>query len=224
MSMVDAEHGMQPDDIRDSLEDADTVPGDTGDGIISCPADAESLQDSQENASDGADEQETASGVPGAQDGGDQAERQISPDDGGEMQRLDGELSAVTAERDALRAQCETLGAEAETLRGDCERLENEVASLRDERDRLIVSALCQMGAVDGEYLLDRLRKDGVTDCEQIFKQVKSRFPQLFRHKLDGIRPAGSAAGEVVSPAEMSFSERMRQYAEDPEGSARRFR
>ena len=231
MSIADAEYDMLPEDIRDTISDADTVPEedtaehpvDTVDGMTDSPTGSQSVQDFPGNASD--DEQETALDAPGVESGSgiQEDEQQLSTDDGGEMQRLHGELAAVSAERDAFRAQCETLGAEADRLRIDCERLGNEVGNLRGERDRLIVSALCQMGAVDGEYLLEKMRKEGVTDCEQIFKQAKSRFPQLFRHRLDGIRPAGSGTGEVVSPSEMSFSERMRQYAEDPEGYARRF-
>lgn len=233
MSIADAEYDMPPEDIRDTISDADTVPEedtaehpvDTVDGMTDSPTGSQSVQDFPGNASDADDEQETALGAPGVEsDSGIQEdEQQLSTDDGGEMQRLHGELAAVTAERDTLKCQCETLGAEADRLRSDCERLGNEVGNLRGERDRLIVSALCQMDAVDGEYLLEKMRKEGVTDCEQIFKQAKSRFPQLFRHRLEGIRPAGSGTGEVVSPSEMSFSERMRQYAEDPEGYARRF-
>lgn len=232
MSIADAEHDMPPEDIRDTISDADTVPeGDTAehpvdtvDGMTDSPTGAQSVQDFPGNTSD--DEQETALDAPGVESGSgilQEDEQQLSTDDGGEVLRLHSELAAVSAERDTLKCQCETLGAEADRLRSDCERLGNEVGNLRGERDRLIVSALCQMGAVDGEYLLEKMRKEGVTDCEQIFKQAKSRFPQLFRHRLDGIRPAGSGTGEVVSPSEMSFSERMRQYAEDPEGYARRF-
>lgn len=234
MNVADAEHDMPPEDIRDTIPDTDTVPEedtaehpvDTVDGMTDSPMGSQPVQDFPGNASDAADEQETALDAPGVESGSSilqEDDQQLSADDGGEVQRLHGELAAVTAERDTLKCQCETLGAEADRLRIDCERLGNEVGNLRGERDRLIVSALCQMGAVDGEYLLEKMRKEGVTDCEQIFKQTKSRFPQLFRHRLDGIRPAGSGTGEVVSPAEMSFSERMRQYAEDPEGYARRF-
>lgn len=230
MSIADAEYDMPPEDIRDTIPDTDTVPEedtaehpvDTVDGMTG----SQPVQDFPGNASDADDEQETALDAPGVESGSgilQEDDQQLSMDDGGEVQRLHGELAAVSTERDAFRAQCETLGAEADRLRIDCERLGNEVGNLRGERDRLIVSALCQMGAVDGEYLLEKMRKEGVTDCEQIFKQAKSCFPQLFRHRLEGIRPAGSGTGEVVSPAEMSFSERMRQYAEDPEGYARRF-
>lgn len=102
--------------------------------------------------------------------------------------------------------------------------LSKQFDKVSEERDWLIVSALQQMGAVDGRYLLDKMRKDGVTDSEQIFKQAKSRYPQLFRNKLEGVRPAGSTSGEAVAPSEMSFSERMRQFAEDPDGYAQRFR
>ena len=233
MSVTDAEHDMPPEDIRDTVPDADPVPEnhtaehpvDTVDGMTDSPTGSQSVQDFPGNASDAADEQETALDAPGVEpDSGIQEdEQQLSTDDGGEVLRLHGELAAVTAERDVLRAQCETLGAEADRLRIDCERLGNEVGNLRGERDRLIVSALCQMGAVDGEYLLDRMRKEGVTDCEQIFKQAKFRFPQLFRHRLDGIRPAGSGNSEAVPPSERSFSERMRLFAQDPDGYAAQY-
>ena len=228
MSIADAEHDMPPEDIRDTISDADTVPEedtaehpvDTVDGMTG----SQPVQDFPGNASD--DEQETALDAPGVESGSgilQEDEQQLSTGDGGEVLRLHGELAAVTAERDAFRAQCETLGAEADRLRIDCERLGNEVGNLRGERDRLIVSALCQMGAVDGEYLLEKMRKEGVTDCEQIFKQSKSRFPQLFRHRLDGIRPAGSGNSEAVPPSERSFSERMRLFAQDPDGYAAQY-
>ena len=228
MSIADAEHDMPPEDIRDTISDADTVPEedtaehpvDTVDGMTG----SQPVQDFPGNASD--DEQETALDAPGVESGSgilQEDEQQLSTGDGGEVLRLHGELAAVTAERDAFRAQCETLGAEADRLRIDCERLGNEVGNLRGERDRLIVSALCQMGAVDGEYLLEKMRKEGVTDCEQIFKQAKSRFPQLFRHRLDGIRPAGSGNSEAVPPSERSFSERMRLFAQDPDGYAAQY-
>lgn len=233
MNVADAEHDMPPEDIRDTIPDTDTVPEedtaehpvDTVDGMTDSPMGSQPVQDFPGNASDAADEQETALDAPGVEsDSGIQEdEQQFSTDDGGEVQRLHGELAAVTAERDVLRAQCETLGAEADRLRSDCERLGNEVGNLRGERDRLIVSALCQMGAVDGEYLLEKMRKEGVTDCEQIFKQAKSRFPQLFRHRLDGIRPAGSGNSEAVPPSERSFSERMRLFAQDPDGYAAQY-
>lgn len=232
MSIADAEHDMPPEDIRDTISDADTVPEedttehpvDTVDGMTDSPTGSQSVQDFPGNASD--DEQETALDAPGVESGSgilQEDEQQLSTGDGGEVLRLHGELAAVTAERDVLRAQCETLGAEADRLRSDCERLGNEVGNLRGERDRLIVSALCQMGAVDGEYLLEKMRKEGVTDCEQIFKQAKSRFPQLFRHRLDGIRPAGSGNSEAVPPSERSFSERMRLFAQDPDGYAAQY-
>lgn len=230
MSIADAEYDMPPEDIRDTISDADTVPEentaehpvDTVDGMTG----SQPAQDFPGNASDADDEQETALEAPGVESGSgilQEDDQQLSMDDGGEVQRLHGELAAVSAERDAFRAQCETLGAEADRLRIDCERLGNEVGNLRSERDRLIVSALCQMGAVDGEYLLEKMRKEGVTDCEQIFKQAKSRFPQLFRHRLDGIRPAGSGNGEAVPPSERSFSERMRLFAQDPDGYAAQY-
>lgn len=228
MSIADAEYDMPPEDIRDTIPDADIVPEedtiehpvDTVDGMTG----SQPAQDFPGNVSD--DEQETALDAPGVEpDRGilQEDEQQLSTGDGGEVLRLHGELAAVTAERDVLRAQCETLGAEADRLRSDCERLGNEVGNLRGERDRLIVSALCQMGAVDGEYLLEKMRKEGVTDCEQIFKQAKSRFPQLFRHRLEGIRPAGSGNSEAVPPSERSFSERMRLFAQDPDGYAAQY-
>lgn len=234
MSIADAEYDMLPEDIRDTISDADTVPEedtaehpvDTVDGMTDSPTGSQPAQDFPGNASDADDEQVTALGAPGVESGSgilQEDEQQLSTGDGGEVLRLHGELAAVTAERDAFRAQCETLGAEADRLRSDCERLGNEVGNLRGERDRLIVSALCQMGAVDGEYLLEKMRKEGVTDCEQIFKQAKSRFPQLFRHRLDGIRPAGSGNSEAVPPSERSFSERMRLFAQDPDGYAAQY-
>ena len=232
MNVADAEYDMPPEDIRDTISNADTAPEnhtaehpvDTVDGMTDSPMGSQPVQDFPGNASD--DEQETALDAPGVESGSgilQEDEQQLSADDGGEVQRLHGELAAVTAERDAFRAQCETLGAEADRLRSDCERLGNEVGNLRGERDRLIVSALCQMGAVDGEYLLEKMRKEGVTDCEQIFKHAKSRFPQLFRHRLDGIRPAGSGNSEAVPPSERSFSERMRLFAQDPDGYAAQY-
>ena len=72
-----------------------------------------------------------------------------------------------------------------------------------------------------GEYLLEKTKWDGVTDFEQIFKQIKSRFPQFFRPRLEGVRPMGRSQEEV--PDDLSFRDRLRLFDENPEGYRGRF-
>ncbi len=228
MSMDDREYDLPPEDIRDTIPDAGRQPGentglpaDDGGLMPDSPAGQQPLPG------------ECAAGL-GADDGQQEpcteqdsglceGERQPVADEVGEHQQLRGELAAVSAQRDTLLAQCETLRAESERLRHDCTRLEDEAEKLRSERDRLLVSELDRMGAVDGGYLLERLRKEGVTDCEQICKQAKARFPQLFLRRLDGVRPAGGGNGEAAAPGERSFSERMQLFAQDPDGYAAQY-
>ena len=168
-----------------------------GDGLADAAGDTQPVQDLTENLPDGSDEPET---VPDS----------LVEQDAEELHLLQRQLSMVCSEEDALHECCEIYG--------------REIDRLREERDRLTVMVLQQMGAVDGSYLLEKMRRDGVTDSEQIFKQAKSSYPQLFRRKLEGVRPAVGGTGEAVAPNEMSFSERMRQFTEDPDGYAQRFR
>ena len=144
----------------------------------------------------------------------------VQPDT--ELVSLREEQAAIVAERDSLQAERDRLESETAGLREQCERLTGEADTLRRERDRLIVAALEQMGAIDGEYLLTQLKREGVTDFEQIFKQSKSRYPQLFRRNLDGVRPAGGSREDNV-PTELSFTDRLRLFDENPEGYRGRF-
>ena len=157
---------------------------------------------------------------PTEQQPGDDSPQAVQPDT--ELASLREEQAAIVAERDSLQVERDRLESEAAGLREQCERLTGEADTLRRERDRLIVAALEQMGAIDGEYLLDQFKREGVTDCEQIFKQSKSRYPQLFRRNLDGVRPAGGSREDNV-PTELSFTDRLRLFDENPEGYHGRF-
>ena len=160
---------------------------------------------------------------------GEQQPSEQQPGDSSQVVQPDTELAslreeqvAIVAERNSLQAERDRLESETAGLREQCERLTGEADTLRRERDRLIVAALEQMGAIDGEYLLDQFKREGVTDCKQIFKQSKSRYPQLFRRNLDGVRPAGGSREDNV-PTELSFTDRLRLFDENPEGYRGRF-
>ena len=131
------------------------------------------------------------------------------------------EQDAFTDEKSALTAECDRLKRDAADLWDVCTKLFQETETFRKQRDRLIVAALEQMGAIDGEYLLEKTKWDGVTDFEQIFKQIKSRFPQFFRPRLEGVRPMGRSQEDV--PDDLSFRDRLRLFDENPEGYRGRF-
>ncbi len=78
-----------------------------------------------------------------------------------------------------------------------------------------------QAGAVDGEYLAERLRENirfsggQLQEPEALAKLAREQYPGLFRRELTGVRPA--EVKEVREPArELSFLERARLFEERP--------
>lgn len=149
------------------------------------------------------------------------SEQHPADDDSLQAAPAEQEQDAFTAERNALMAERDRLESEAAGLRETCRRLTEEAETLKKQRDQLMIAALEQMGAIDGGYLLAQMEREGVTDFEQIFKQSKSRFPQLFRPRLEGVRPMGRSQEEV--PDDLSFKDRLRLFDENPEGYRGRF-
>ena len=159
---------------------------------------------------------------PGEQPAESTSSEQRSADDDSLQAAPDGEeQDAFADEKSALTAECDRLKRDAADLWDVCTKLFQETETFRKQRDRLIVAALEQMGAIDGGYLLAQMEREGVTNFEQIFKQSKSRFPQLFRPRLEGVRPMGRSQEEV--PDDMSFKDRLRLFDENPEGYRGRF-
>lgn len=75
-------------------------------------------------------------------------------------------------------------------------------------------------GASDGEYLVEMLCRDfplcgDKKLLEAMLRAAKERYPALFRRQLQGVRPMEGMMEE--EGREMTLTERMRMYQEEPE-------
>lgn len=91
------------------------------------------------------------------------------------------------------------------------EELEAENAALKEERRAVKVSALLKEGALDAEYILEKLGKDA--EKKDFLEKAKERFPALFRREVKGVRLL--TGGKNDQP--LGFSQRQALFQARPE-------
>ena len=89
--------------------------------------------------------------------------------------------------------------------------LEAENAALKEERRAAKVSALLKEGALDAEYILEKLGKDA--EKKDFLEKAKERFPALFRREVKGVRLL--TGGKNEQP--LGFSQRQALFQARPE-------
>ena len=135
------------------------------------------------------------------------------------------EWEAEQLARSEARAQMEQRLAEYQQQVGA---LRLQAQELEQMKRAAAAAFFVQAGAVDGEYLAERLGEqirfqDGeIGEPAALIKAAREQYPALFKKELVGVRPA--EVKEIHEPVrELSFLERARLYEQRPMDYRRAF-
>ena len=129
-----------------------------------------------------------------------------------------GSAEEFEAMKESVRQELVALREEKAANTLEIERLRAVEAELTMLKKKNLQEFFERQGAIDGEYLAEKMAGSEDLVGEELIRAAKERYPALFRRKVVGVRPMEIPPAAPVGKERLSFAERMRMFADDPEG------